>query len=495
MPAPTRAQIDANVALPKFRVSIWNSGTSSWTVLDNDDIVSVDSTIESGNTANGLAFGEAVSVSASVVLANTASIPANWKLAKIRIEYTYDTADWVNAFNGFITGRTRGTDTFTLSCGGIDKKLEQIKIDSQVYYRRPIASKTTALSVEDPTNVAYSETTTGLLNYIFWQAGGRPYEQAASYTTADFYYSCNQSLIDPEWSWFAGENILDELYTLARAGGGQIYQGTDNVIRYVQPLQFSGSSTYTITDDYYGDLSVSEETNEAVGKLRTVYTPRYVQGAQVIYDDTTARLILPGGNVVVDGETQLPIYRYVQISGNTTTIKATTSAADPVQLTNYSIYTYAQRFTLTIYNTLTYPVAVNSIELQGNPVAAREKGFVSYGSGTPERTLEDNPYIQDKFHAERLTRMAYDFYAPLQPVLTLGNCGYDPDRFVGETVTLSSTLYPSFNGAYRIVGTTRTLPGITMDLRLVSVSGLPLRSEMFVIGTTYASGDTRKVAY
>lgn len=489
MAAPTRTDIENSYALPSYRVSVWNG--TSYDVISNDEIIDVSGDNDSTGKENGISFGDAVNISAQVIFADTVTLPTTWQYAKTRIEMTYNSADWKEIFYGFITGKSKSGREITVTCAGIDKKIETIKVYGPVRYRRPVATKTTVTSNDDPTDPASNA---GAINEIFWRAGGRPFEQKASFPNADFYYSCDQSLIQPEWIWFSGENLLDELYMLARSSGGQIYQGSSDLIRYVQPLSLANdTTTYTITDDYYGSFEEAETTADYVGTIRAVYTPRYIQGNQVVYEDTNAKLLKVGETQTIEAITSLPVatYQYHTASGIFTGVNWN---ADPTYPELSGIYYTSQKVTVVMTNNTGVPMVVTSIKINGRPVVAGEKNYTSYGSQQPERNLEDNPYVQSRQHADMLCRMVHDFYAPIKPIITLNGCGFDPDRYVGETVTINST-YHTISGAYRIIGVGYSFGSLDMTLRLVDIANLPKRSQMFIAGQSYSSGDTRKVSY
>lgn len=491
MANPTRAEIEAIYALPTFRVGINDSGYTYYTGASI--VESPTGQIESNTRENGISFGDAINVGASVkLIAADVTLPAEWQYAKVIIQMTYNGADWMPVFFGYITAVSREGELLILQLGGIDVIINQTKIFSEMHYRRPIASKTSVAVSDDPDDPNWSG---GAINEIFWRSGGRPDEQRATYPNATFYYTCEQSLVQPEWVWFSGENLLDELYMLARAGGGQIYQTTEDVISYVQPLSLgNGTSTFTIEDDYYGTYSSSAQTAEQVGTIRAVYTPRYLQGNQIVYEDDTAKLVPASDEIVVEARPQLPVYLY-QSQTAATLFKAVNWNADPVTPTLGASYSYySQKVTLPIENNTSAPFVVTDIVIYGRPVAAGEKQYTSYGSGTPERELEDNPYVQSKQHADQLCRMVHDFYSPILPIITLAGCGYDPDRIVGERVTFNSA-YLGITGEYRIVGIVYDLSNVDMTLKLVNVDNLITRDDVFMVGTTYTSGQTRQVSY
>jgi hypothetical protein len=485
---PTRSTIESIVTTIAQRVRVFDG--SAWRVLSG--LITTSCNIQGNTVENGLAFGDSFYTEATISTLSATNLPENWKNARTWIETKFQQGDWVPTFYGFITGKVRGEREIELSCGGIIEHIKLYKIYTKAFYRRPISTRT-AIDIDDnPDNVNYAG---GLINEIFWRAGGRPDSQRASFPSQPFYYTCDQSIILPEWIWLSGENLEDELLTLARAGGGQIYQGPTDVIRYVQPLAFAGTSSYTITDSYFSTFAETQETSMDVGTLRGVYTPRLLRGVQSVYADTMPRLIPPSGIIAVEANTANPIYVYAELTARKC-VKA--HAWDHIQ--EYPTLTlsgfYAQRIAFTLQNTLSGvrygTMVVTNIDLQGRPITALEKGYVSFGSGTPEKELEDNPYVQSRQHANMLCRMAHDFYSPNKAIITLGDCPYDPDRYIGETVTFSSN-YLSISGLCRIVGISYS--DLAMELKLVDVTGVLTRNDIFIIGTSYSAGDTRRVSY
>lgn len=521
MASPTRGQIEATYALPTYKVEVLDH-VGTWHQVLNARVVNASGSADStSNQDNGVAFGSPSDPSASVdaedyvvALSRYMNDPF-WINKAVRISFGFDTSDFVVVFQGPIKNIKKAKDTVTWDLGGSLDYLKNIKIYTPIYYRKPIATKTTAASQENPDLGGY---VAGLINLAFWRAGGRPKEQQGiNYTEASadwkFWYSCEQSLIAPDFAWYSGDNTQDEVYSLARAAGGQIYQDTLGTVRYTQPLSFgdtSGySSFYTFTDSVFDGYTENVSNVEAVGTLKLTFTPRRIEPMQDVIDDKTPRLIHPfavlGQGTVIELSPSLPIYAYQGLVSNnditaTNTMQAILLDNRPVTPTIGIVEQYANKVLITVSNPdSTTPMIITSIKIQGRPLAANDDMNAQYpdpSSATlPERSIENNVYIQNEVHAKRLLRMMYDFYSDLTAIITLDNVQYDPDRFVGEIVQLASTYNDDSTKYFRISKIAHSDLGTKMSVDLVLVTSIPKRSDMFIIGGTYASGDIKELSY
>lgn len=514
MPAATRPQIEATHALPKYKVEILIPGVGYTQVLDAriaDISGSIDST---SNQDNAVAFGSPSEPSAKVdaedyVFHSTYYLSDPYWIGKtVRISFGFDTSDFDAIFVGPINSIRKNKETVSYDLGGSQNYLrDDIKLVTPLYYRKPIATATGVATQENPDLPGY---VAGLINYAFWRSGGRPYEQKdINYTENDadfrFWYSCDQAVIAPDYSWFSGENGVTEVYTLARAAGGQIYQDLNGVLHYTQPLMFGETITYagsyyTFTDSVFDGYEENISSGEAVGTLKLTYTPRRVQPVQVVIEDETPKFFAPSETKIIELSPQLPIWEYIGlISGNNQTAVNTmqTQLIDgrAVTPTIGTVTQNASRVTITVTNpNSSVPMILYNIKIKGRPLSADDELFVSYGSGTPERNVENNVYIQNEAHATRLLRMIHDFYNETKPIITLHNVQFDLDRFVGELVKINS-IYKNDGEVYRIVRIDYDRLGTSMTVSLVKVTDLPKRSDMFIIGETYVSGDVRKLSY
>lgn len=510
MSDPTRAQISADVTLPTYQVELYLSG--SWTDVSSD-VLDISHRLETSNDVSGIAFGTVVSPRATVEC-HSAGLTRSWELTPIRISYGFSSSNKVRRFAGVITGRSRDAAGCTWECRGWDALIEGVEVRSPMFRRRPIATATSLTSIEDPTNGAYAA---GIVNYILWQCGGRPYDQAASYPSALWYYACSHAVIRPEWTWIAGENPWQALQRFVRAAGGQLYQDNYGTMRYVDPLTLaSGSATFTFTDAIqtaaqraanntagYGSLSDRAEVERSVTGVTCTYVTRIVQGVQLVYEDTQARRLGPAAasdeSLAVDLDTQLPLYSVDRVERDAATVRTATPATTgevTISITSQS----SQRVSVLLTNDLTVPVQIDGLRVIGRPIAAGEEGTASYvpGGGSLNQgrvlPLEDSPWVQSARHARQLCRMAYDYYATAGTTITLTDVAYDPDRYVGELVALTNSAWNLSAVTHRIVAL-RPDGGAFMDVDLTPINGLPTISSVFVVGTSYSGSDSRELSY
>lgn len=505
MPAPTRAQIVADVTLPTFSAEIFTGGT--WVAITSHVVAASADLDASGGQPSGVAMGPAVSPEARVELfADTATTLQTLRGYEVdnlpvRLSFGFDTSDLLQRFGGVLRGWGGEGRTRQWELRGWDALIEATEVRSPLFRRRPAATATGATTVENPATGGYAA---GLINFILWTCGGRPLEQQATYPSATFYYSLSEALIAPEFSWIPGDNPWQVLLRLCKAAGGQIYQSTDGVIRYRDPITMAtGTPAFTFSDEVltaaqrvsqgkagYETIRDRHDSDAAVTGVTCTYISRVVQGAQVVYEDKIPRQIAGGASLTVTCDTQLPLFSLAGAAIDAcvirTAVQATTS-----QVTVSPTLSSAQRVTVVITNTLTDPVMVDAIRITGRPVSAGEQGSASY-IVSPARvvSIDDNPYIQSARHAEMLCRMVYDASNAAGTIYELGGCGYDPDRFVGEVVGLTSSDYGLTSLRCRIVAIRSD--GKWMDVELAPLGSLPTSSSVHIIG---AVSGTKDLAY
>lgn len=512
MASPTRAQIESSTAQPTYQVEVFNASGTTWDTISDDEIVSVQGVLESAAGTNGISFGTSVFPSCTITTTE-ALLTYDWHDLKVRISYSFESADMVRHFTGIVISRKREDRFLVFECRGFDMKIENKKVYSPLFYRRPLATDTTLTSVEDPTNASYQA---GLMNYVFWQCGGRPYAQESFnisgigivWPSAEFYYDCDPALIAPEWSWISGEDALDDLFRMARATGGQVYQDTLGVMRYVQPFSFSnGTPIYTFTDGTGGGVNnfatITEEANsvESFSTIQCTYTIRRLEALQEVYNKDEPFIIASGETKTIIAETQYPVYTYeyqeasipsgVIASGIVAHYFDGRAAYLGATINTSS----AQKLSITLTNTSYEPVVVSNLLFKGRPIIAGDAAIAKYGNGTPELQLEDNPYIQTEDHAFSLCRMTHDFYSQPRQVITLGNCGFDTDRLVGELVYVTYQPWTMSGVLHRIISLEHEDTGAMMNVKLVNVEDIPARSDFYIVGTSYNANDIYKVSY
>lgn len=497
MAPPTRPQIEANVTLPSYTVEYHNGTT--WVAIADDDVLAVELPAAAETGPTGLGFGAAPSVGGSLRLRDTPTTAAiAWENQRVRVSYGFAGSDELRRGVGILKEQTRSASQASLDfrIDGIQALIADVPMYSPVFVKRNAATATSAVSTEDPTAGGYAA---GLINYILWQAGGRPADQSATYPTAVFYYACQTALFAPEYAWISGENAWEEIGRLCKACAGQVFQDVDGTIRFVTVLALAGTPSYTITDALFSNITRRTSTTELVKTARCSFTSRRVQGLQEVYRDNESRLLAASEVRTITIEPELPVYQWLTESGTTLpadTVRATDLQIAPVSVTCVLTSSAAGRATIQITNPSTAPIIVSDLVLYGRPIQVVEEGQESYGSLTPERTISEDTgvYVQSRSHAKRLCQIVVDFYGTARAVYDLTDMPYDPDRFIGEAVSLTYAAWGLTAVPCRIA---KIAPkgGGTMDMTVVDTTGVPALSELFLIGTTYSSGDTRKVGY
>jgi len=505
MTPPTRPQIEASLALPTFSVEV-DSG-SGYTVVTQAEVKAISAKLQTTqNQDNAFAFGTVATASAVVEITD-AYVLSNWQTARIRIKFGFDTSDKITAFEGVIIKRQHQDRWYQYECEGFNYIIARKKIYTDVLYRRAIATKTTATSVEDAT---VPGSRPGILNQIFFEVGGRPYEQSAyaSDPNFKFWYSFDGSIVKPKWAWVSGDDAWEETQRLVRAAGGQLYQDRDGVIYYKQPLSFgyvpSGATLFAYNESDFETISEEASTVEQLDTVKASFVERVLQPMQEVYSSTTPKL-LAAGATNVPLEMQYPVYSYAsymtpaRLITSGAAIKATfLDGRDATQNTSFTVAINdkaAQLLDLTFTNSTGEPISINKITIHGRPITAGSESVATYTSGTgSELMLEDNVYVQSFAQAYRLVRMYYDFYHTNRAIITLNNTGYDPDRYLGEVVELTFAEWGLSSARHRIIGLDYS-NGDTMNVMLAPISGLPTRDTVFVVGSTYSDGTTKEVSY
>lgn len=476
-----------------------NSG--GWaTIAASSVLADLSGSAEMGQSDNGIGFGDETTNTCSITLKRATVAALTFARLPVRVTFTINAASQV-AFVGEVAAWSGDLDTVTWECESMLASLPGRTRDyySPLRYRRPPATKTTASSVEDPDNGAYVG---GLINELLWRAGGRPFEQVGTYPTADFYYSCEQAIRAPDWSWVAGENGYEEAKRLARAVGGQIYQGMDGVVRYKQPLTMVGSVAATYTTASFKELDEQGSAQSQYAKtFNCSFTPRRIQPIQEVISDTTLRIVAAGASVTIDLEPQWPLYSVVLDGGTLKEKNFTAVRFDGVLMlyhatTGYTVVTTvkAMRITAVVTNNSAFAMQITKVVISGQPIAAGETGTVTAGTGDPVRELEDNIFVQTKAHATARAAMAVSFYEIARNTRTLNEMVYDPARIVGDTVALTVTELGLSAVSHLILKKEHDEAGVVQSLTLLDATGIPALASYWLCQSTSQSG-TKLVAW
>jgi hypothetical protein len=468
----------------------------TWQTIPAGSVLSISGAAALDDAPSGIAFGSDTDVTlrGELLLSLWASLP---HMTPIRYTTQMD-ATSAYQFNGFLTRRTRDLERMTFEASGPKVKIAATKGYSPMIERRPLATLTSAASIEDPTNANYLG---GLINWLWWQSGGRPLQQAASYPSALFYYSVDgTALLAPEFAWAAGEDGWAECVEAAKRSGGQVMQDGAGVVRYKQILGYGGlTATETLDEGSYASLEEDEEPGPTYGTTYLCpYLPRRRLGRQEVINDDTPRLIAPGETISVILEPEQPLVALETASS--TQLKASSLIITKLDGTPSSSYTHtldvkAARITIGLTNTGAQPLMLWRIRLNGDPVVAGEAGSIAVGSGTVERTLESSPYIQNEDDAQRYAQMTKDFYSTQRSRIVVRGCVHNPGRQIGQSINLTNAQWGLSAVKHVILGIEHSETGVQDDLTVAPVADLPTQSGYYLIGGSYTSSSNLKLGW
>jgi hypothetical protein len=474
----------------------WNPTGAAWADI-TASVIAIDGDFSTSGQGNGIGFGDSSDASARVTVSTVSLSVATWAYVPLRVQFTVD-ANVARGVFGVVTDIDEDESTAELTVTGFKQLISRVRLYSGLFTRRPIATKTTASSIDDPADGGY---VAGPLNWLLWQAGGRPYEQAASYPTATFYYSLSQAPIAPKYSWIAGEDGWEEALRMVRAAGGQLYQRPDGVIAYVSPLSIAGGTPqFALDQDSYAEIRRTGSASDLVASYTTTYLPRLVSGMQEVVSDTTPRVIAAGATVTIELEPQYPLSSIDSVGDQLPSDAISATSFDGTQAESSSDYTHttylaAQLITIVFENVSAQPFVIEKITIRGTPVVPTEAGTVTVGSGAPTLSIEQNPYIQSRSHAQRLARMALDFYDEVRPVISVSGVLYDPEAHqVGTAGTLTVAAWGLSSAPIVILGVSHGDTGITADLEVLVTTGLPALADFFLVSTS-AQVATKRIGY
>jgi hypothetical protein len=474
----------------------------SWVTIADGQVLNVRDSWETSGDQLGVAFGDDTDagLSGELTLPNWANVAL---MTPIRYTTTMGADGPSRTFTGVITRRSRTMNQLSFDATGMKHLIAATKGYSPAFARRPAATKTTASSADDPSNPGFAA---GLINWLLWQAGGRPYEQAGSYPSATFYYSCDQAVLAPDWSWAAGEDAWGECLKLAKDSGGQMYQDASGVVRYRQVFGYGGQSTTdALSESDYAEIEMSEEPGLLFAtRISCQYVPRRRLGTQQIADDATPRHVENGETATIVIEPQNPLASLETISGQLKSECLVVARLDGSPVSQgVSGYTHtvavaAARITITVTNASGGPFTIWRVKLRGDPIVSGEAGSVYADSGASpvvERVLEQSPYIQNRRDAQRICDMTLAFYGAARPTVTVRGCVHKPSRAIGGALLLTCAAWSMSAQKHVIVSIQHDQTGISADYTLAYVEDLPKTDDFYIIGTTYTSSDNKKLGW
>jgi hypothetical protein len=238
-------------------------------------------------------------------------------------------------------------------------------------------------------------------------------------------------------------------------------------------------------------------------KVVGTYTPRIVRPMQAVIEDTTPRQLDASEFATISLIPNLPLYAVELTSGGALPPEVFAvqrydgGAVSPAISGGYNhvVSVAAQRIQITYQNTSTLPHVIYKLTIRGAPIAAGERQSISVGSGDVPLIQEDNIFIQNEAHALRLAQMALLYYGQVRKIRVLSECPYHPDRYVGETVALTDSVLGITSVPHMIIARAYDEGAAKATYTMVDVSGIPVKEDYYIIGTTDYTGQTKNLTY
>lgn len=415
------------------------------------------------------------------------------------------------------------------------------------------ATRYTLSLAQDPTRAEGANV--GVINAILWLMGGRPrkyrtiylpFEDALVNYLPKFYYDCQASVVNPEWIWFNYENLFSDLSLLCKASGGLLFQDQDGMIVYENIFNIRKTSTgVTLTDSNYSSLDISDYNTEPYKDLVVTFNPRYLSASQEVFNANLDEYLKFGEEVERRIEFEKPVWKLVNktISGQLTdTIVSSSYKVVKDKITAVDLFGNQRNINARVapHNIFYIPKYVASGAL-GNFVQVRDMGVSSSQSTTlhvkndyiadqssvymaqvtlfgraldgapPESYIKqinqfatisgyrqlkmgDNPYIQSKSQARRFADVAANLMQNTRQKIAVKSVPYSDSINIGDVININSTAY-GINDSFKVYGYTISNNMHTVDLELISVSGLYTESDVFIVGTTYNTNDQRVLSF
>jgi hypothetical protein len=397
----------------------------------------------------------------------------------------------------------------------------------------------------------------GVLNALLWAIGGRPYNYKSlydnQYTTVSgeypkFYFDMDASVLNPEWVWFNYENLLEDINSLCKASGGILRQDGNGVIRFENILNFRKQfSGITLTDAHYSTLAIEELGTEPYNRIVGTYTPRYLSGSQIVYSEALRDNLSYNSSLTRQISFEKPVWKILNttVSGQLSDTVVSSSyrvvndseqiesldyvgTTRPISFrilphTTFCVTKYvasgtagnfalvqdlnvvsSQATTLDILNNQVSDFSslyIGEVKLYGRSLeSATQQRYIlpirQYAtiSGFKELTLPDNPYVQSSNHIQRLAVVSKYLMENNRMRVGLGDVPFISGLVLGSVVRINSALN-ELDDYFKVTQITHTDAFSRMDLEVISVSGLYMQDDLFIVGNSYTNTDVKVLSF
>lgn len=490
----------------------------------------------------------------------------DWRMTKAELFYS-DTggAQFMKVSEGLLFVRSETNTSVTFTLRGYLDLLNISLVESPVFKNRKTATsiptgttdadKAQKLLTQNP--YILQGVNVGTINALLWSIGGRPHKYKSLYDNQyssvigeypKFYFDCDVSVMNPEWTWFNYENLLDDLNSLCKASGGILRQDSDGVIRFENIYNFNKVfSGITLTDSSYSSLDLGEFGTEPYSRIVTSYTPRFLSSAQIIFSEKFSENLAYQQSLTRRINFDKPVWKILNtvMSGQLSDFVVSSGLVEindssQVQTTDIFGIQRAVKFKISPHTTFAVaryiPSGVSGTftqVLDNNVVASQsatvqiENSVVSdssslyigdvkiYGrsleaggqqryvlqvrpyssiSGYKEFTIPDNPYVQSDIHAQRLSQVTKYLMENNRMQVSIQDVPFISGLALGQIIRINSVVN-ELNEYFRVTSIEHVDAFSRMNINAISISGLYTQGNLFIVGTTYANNAVRVLSF
>lgn len=490
----------------------------------------------------------------------------DWRMTKVELFYS-DTggAQFMKVSEGLLFVRSETNTSVTFTLRGYLDLLNISLVESPVFKNRKTATtiptgttdadKAQKLLTQNP--YILQGANVGIINALLWSIGGRPYKYKSLYDNQyasvagqypKFYFDCDVSAMDPEWTWFNYENLFDDLNSLCKASGGILRQDSDGVVRFENIYNFNKTFTgVTLTDSSYSSLELGEFGTEPYSRIVTTYTPRFLSSAQIVFSEKFAENLAYQESLTRRVNFDKPVWKILNtvLSGQLSDSIVSSGLVqinDSAQVQTVDIFGVQRpvKFKITPHTTFavtryipsgvsgTFTQVLNdnvvasqsaTVEIENSVVSDSSSLYIGdvkiYGrsleaggqqryvlqvrpyssiSGYKEFTIPDNPYVQSDLHAQRLSQVTKYLMENNRVQVSIQDVPFVSGLTLGQIIRIDSTIN-ELDEYFRVTSIEHVDAFSRMNINAISISGLYTQGDLFIVGTTYAGSDTRVLSF
>lgn len=306
-------------------------------------------------------------------------------------------------------------------------------------------------------------------------------------------------------AWLDDESLLEEMWEVARAVGGQCYFDQLGKLRFENSTHWAGHNVvWALTEGEYTHVRPSYTPDLLITKVVVEWSARVVAAENVVYTLNEAKIVKPGETLVFEARFNNPLYQYTELTSDdyyVISIGGMPQGSATVEVTLPLAGRQAQRCQVQVVNShTTLAVALIKLEIKGLPLVGgpnEEDVILSvrppYPGDDPYdvlpprvRTARANMYVQTVTQAKALAAMLTARNGVLIPTWTLSGVPGFPHLEPGDKVSFQAadTITTNRNGFIVQIDWTGGNAGFMQTITLIDAVSMFPYTDYYVIGTT-----------